>query len=373
MVGVSYSPTQPMSIHSVPTSTRQSHVPSTTILIPNQNIPTIHQFITNWLIMDPSLLNKYQHNKKQRRNYQIQPNENMKFVYLLGGRFRTIKTKPITILTGLVIVIPGVLFWIFEAKHIWRDFHPAIVILFSYLWWLTFMFYFKSTTSDPGIIPRNIHLPKTLQNNKVTNPPEEYFNTITLPHNKHNVQVKYCASCHIWRPPRTSHCSTCQVCILSHDHHCIYLNNCIGERNYRYFLWFLLTAVLSCIYLLTITIIHLTHTNINQSIRKHPVALLLFIYSILALIYPFLLLLFHVFLTSQNLTTREYLNYVYKIKNSGYVNGFDQENIFKNLYINWIGKSGGIALVRPRDKYEPGDLRFENIEPLELAIAVSER
>ncbi|EGW34973.1 uncharacterized protein SPAPADRAFT_58097 [Spathaspora passalidarum NRRL Y-27907] len=398
--GVSYSPTQPVSpqrsIGESTGSTAAETIPSShaSKATPTSNDPPklslLHKFITNWLIMDPALLDKYKHTYEENvvnsstrqsrrrrhiRNYQIQKHKDMKYIYFFGGRFRTIKAMPITILTGAAIVIPSVLFWIFEASWIWHNIHPAAVIMLSYICWLCFMFYFKSSTSDPGVVPRNIHIPKSLTSNTVKLPPEEYFNTISLPgHNHCKVQVKYCPTCHIWRPPRTSHCSVCQACIISHDHHCVYLNNCIGERNYRYFLWFLLTAVLSCLYMLIITIVHLCYyrivssdiTTFGHSVKKYPVALLLFIYSVLALIYPFLLLLFHIFLTAQNLTTREYLNYVYKRRNNTYVNVFDTHNIFKNLYINWLGKSSGVALVRPRDKYEPGDLRFEQVLPLEL-------
>ena len=44
-----------------------------------------------------------------------------------------------------------------------------------------------------------------------------------------------CKKCSRSRPPGTHHCTVCGVCILGQDHHCIFINNCVGRRNRRYF------------------------------------------------------------------------------------------------------------------------------------------
>jgi len=56
----------------------------------------------------------------------------------------------------------------------------------------------------------------------------------------------WCTRCDTFRPKHTHHCSTCRCCVLDMDHHCPWVNNCIGWRNHKYFLLFLLYAWIAC-------------------------------------------------------------------------------------------------------------------------------
>eukprot|EP00928_Gymnodinium_smaydae_P020821 TRINITY_DN18051_c0_g1_i1.p1 TRINITY_DN18051_c0_g1~~TRINITY_DN18051_c0_g1_i1.p1 ORF type:complete len:370 (-),score=18.59 TRINITY_DN18051_c0_g1_i1:189-1190(-) len=57
---------------------------------------------------------------------------------------------------------------------------------------------------------------------------------------------KKCTKCIKLKPPRCHHCSICQRCVLKMDHHCPWINNCVGHGNYRHFCLFMLFLAMSC-------------------------------------------------------------------------------------------------------------------------------
>lgn len=45
-------------------------------------------------------------------------------------------------------------------------------------------------------------------------------------------------------PKRGYHCEICRVCIKQYDHHCTWINNCVGKRNIGRFIFFLFFLLL---------------------------------------------------------------------------------------------------------------------------------
>lgn len=64
-----------------------------------------------------------------------------------------------------------------------------------------------------------------------------------------------CPICENKKHKDARHCSHCRKCIRGYDHHCPWVNNCVGKRNITYFRLFLLVAFLDFSYNLSLGVI----------------------------------------------------------------------------------------------------------------------
>lgn len=67
------------------------------------------------------------------------------------------------------------------------------------------------------------------------------------------VSYRFCRHCKLIKPPRAHHDSISGKCVLAMDHYCPWMNNCVGQNNYRHFCLFLLYLGIGALYCIWVT------------------------------------------------------------------------------------------------------------------------
>jgi palmitoyltransferase ZDHHC9/14/18 len=160
-------------------------------------------------------------------------------------------------------------------------------------WLLSICLYLKLAFMDPGIQPPQA---ATLTENTLE---------IDVTLNGKPYTTKFCVTCHHRRQPRTKHCNTCGVCVRDYDHHCAFINSCIGQRSRPVFFFYLLSLQLHCLAYLYFSIWDFKIGRVENFTFSN---MLMMMISLVLLIYMFGVCLwwYQLFLLSKGITQYEF-------------------------------------------------------------------
>jgi len=181
-------------------------------------------------------------------------------------------------LTIVLILIPWISFpafvwhWYFRNLPLWASIPLLVLALLAGL--IVMGSLLLTATTDPGIVPRKYYDDSQIDEIHKNNA-QAVNTTAIMPASSQfivvagtEIEYKYCGkflknayvkqlintftyltivTCGLYKPPRSSHCPTCDNCVDQFDHHCPWTGTCIGQRNYRYFITFIYSVTLGCL------------------------------------------------------------------------------------------------------------------------------
>uniref|UniRef100_A0A8D2IYZ2 Palmitoyltransferase n=2 Tax=Varanus komodoensis TaxID=61221 RepID=A0A8D2IYZ2_VARKO len=165
--------------------------------------------------------------------------------------------------------------------------------------------------------------------------------------------LRRCGYCMLKQPMRAKHCQVCQHCVRRYDHHCPWIENCVGERNHALFLVYLAVQLAVLLWALLVAWSGLGGGPLSWAWLRHRALLLLaFLAMAVLAVVAVLLLASHLYLAACNTTTWEFMSRhrISYLKHCEAENPFDR-GVLRNLWRFFCSR----RLVAWEQLYSPED------------------
>ncbi|XP_073649801.1 palmitoyltransferase ZDHHC18 isoform X2 [Tursiops truncatus] len=229
--------------------------------------------------------------RRPRRKWEVFPGRNR---FYCGGRLMLSGHGGVFALTLLLILTTTVLFFVFDCPFLARQLTLAIPIIAAILFFFVMSCLLQTSFTDPGILPRATVCEAAALEKQIDNTGSSTYRppprTREVMINGQVVKLKYCFTCKMFRPPRTSHCSVC--------------DNCVGSQG----------------------------SNFLSTLKETPASVLELVICFFSIWSILGLSGFHTYLVASNLTTNEDIKGSWSNKRSGEasVNPYSHKSVITN-------------------------------------------
>jgi len=184
--------------------------------------------------------------------------------------------------------------------------------LYNPIFFIFMVSYWKTIMCNPGNVPHQFYLSPTdkerydaAENQQAV--VDELARNLPIITRSVTGGHRFCEICQLIKPDRCHHCSMCDSCILKMDHHCPWVNNCVGYANYKYFFLFLFHGILYTMFVAVTTFKYFLKFWEAGSPKADSSLHILFLFFISAMFFVSLWSLFgyHIYLMLYNRTTLE--------------------------------------------------------------------
>mmetsp|Transcript_5650 Transcript_5650/g.21279 ORF Transcript_5650/g.21279 Transcript_5650/m.21279 type:complete len:429 (-) Transcript_5650:187-1473(-) len=209
-------------------------------------------------------------------------------------------------------------------------------IIFEAIFYIGVICYLKVVFCDPGKVPDQWKIAdkNALRSRRLL---QKHLHSRETVERSRDGRIRVCLICKHQKPDRAHHCSSCGKCVLRMDHHCPWVNNCVGWQNHKFFLLFIFYLIVGSSFMNLTLLPHIIsiftwNKPPEQALPSFPQMNILWCFF-LAFFFGFSLiffLLFHIKMVLWNETTIESMESWERFEELYDCNPYDTGSLWKN-------------------------------------------